>query len=355
MHPRLVALGWDPGWDAVRSALPPLDDLVPGRVATQYRGGYVLFTADGELPAVVSGRFRHESRAPADFPAVGDWVLARDGVIHAVLPRRTAFSRKTNLGLIEEQIAAANVDVVFVVEALGDEPNLRRIERYLTVAYESGAQPVILLSKADLCADVGVALAAVGAIAPGTAMHAVSARAGDALGVLGAYCRPGRSTVFLGPSGVGKTTLLNLLTGTERPTAAVRDDGRGRHTTTHRELVLVEARGVVIDTPGMRELQLWDADAGLTAVFADVEALASACRFADCAHGTEPGCAIRAALADGRLDAGRYASYRKLEREEAFVTKKRDALALSEAKRQRRIFARSVRRVGWRGGDQKDN
>jgi len=350
MHPRLAALGWDPAWEAARSACA-LPDLVPARVATQHRGGYVLFTEEGEATGVVSGRFRHETRAPADFPVVGDWVLVRDGVIHAVLPRRTAFSRKTNLGIVEAQVAAANADVVFVVAALDAEPNLRRIERYLTVAYESGAEPVVLLSKADLCPDVPGALLAVSGSAPGTAVHAISARNGTADEVLARYCRPARTTVFLGPSGVGKTTLLNLLTGTERATAEVLDDGRGRHTTTHRELVLVEGRGVVIDTPGMRELQLWDAESGLSAVFADVEALARECRFADCAHSAEPGCAIRAALDTGRLDPDRYAGYRKLEREEAHIAKQRDARALADEKRERKIFARSIRRAGWRGKD----
>jgi ribosome biogenesis GTPase len=349
MHPRLATLGWDPAWEAVRSTFA--HDLEPARVATQHRGGYLLFTERGELPAVVSGRFRHETVAPADFPVVGDWVLQREGVIHALLPRRTAFSRKTNLGLIEEQVAAANVDVVFVVAALDTEPNLRRIERYVTVAYESGAEPVLLLSKSDLCADLDAALAAVRQVVPGTAVHAVSARTGVGLEILDPYCRPGRTTVFLGPSGVGKTTLLNVLTGTERATAAVREDGRGRHTTTQRELVLVDGRGIVIDTPGMRELQLWDADAGLSAVFADVEALASECRFADCAHDAEPGCAIRSALETGRLDSERFAGYRKLEREELFIAKKRDARLVSDEKRRYRIFARRLRREGWRGRD----
>jgi len=177
MHTRLVSFGWDPAWDAVRATVA-YDDCEPARVATQHRGGYLLFTEDGEQAAVVSGRFRHDTRVPADFPVVGDWVLQRDGVIHALLPRRSAFSRKTNLALIEEQVAAANVDVVFVVAALDTEPNLRRIERYVTVAYESGAEPVLLLSKADLCEDLPAAVAAVEAVVPGTPIHALSARIG---------------------------------------------------------------------------------------------------------------------------------------------------------------------------------
>jgi ribosome biogenesis GTPase len=191
----------------------------------------------------------------------------------------------------------------------------------------------------------------VGEVVPGTPVHGISARTGQGLEVLETYCRPGRTSVFLGPSGVGKTTLLNVLTGTERATAPVLDDGRGRHTTTRRELVLVDGRGVVIDTPGMRELQLWDADAGISTVFADVESLARDCRFADCGHEAEPGCAIRAALDDGRLDSERFAGYRKLEREELFIAKKRDARLVSDEKRQHKIFARSIRRAGWRGRD----
>ena len=352
MQPRLIALGWDPAWEALRS-INPFADLDPARVATQHRGGYVLFGEDGEQTATISGRLRHEARGVGELPAVGDWVLVRDGVIQAVLPRRTSFSRKAVLAW-EEQVAAANADVVFVVAALSSDPNLRSLERYLTVAYESGAEPAIILTKADLCPNVGPALAAVREIAPGTPVHAVSVPAGLGLEIFDTYCRPGRTVVFLGPSGVGKTTLLNALEGGDRPTAAIREDGRGRHTTTHRELVVIARRGMVLDTPGMRELQLWDADAGLSAVFSDIEALALECRFGDCSHEAEPGCAVRAAMEAGTLTADRYASYRKLEREERFIARKRDALARSEEKRKWKIFARSSRQTGGRGLEQKD-
>ena len=350
MHPQLSAFGWDPGWDSVRAA-DPHTDCDPARVAVQHRGAYVLYTADGDRTAAISGRLRHEARSPAGFPAVGDWVLVRDGTIHAILPRRTAFSRKVTLGVAEEQVVAANIDVVFVVASLGAEPNLRRLERFLTVAYESGAQPVVLLSKSDLCLDVPGAVAAVEGVAPGTPVNALSAYTGDGFEVFDRHCTPGRTAVFLGPSGVGKTTLLNALTGTERPTAAVLEDGRGRHTTTRRELVLVAGRGLVLDTPGMRELQLWEADAGLAAMFGDIEAIESRCRFADCGHHGEPGCAIQSALDDGSLSADRYASFRKLEREETHTAQQKDARALSDVKRLQRAFARRVRRAGWRGQD----
>ena len=352
MQSRLIALGWDPAWEALRS-INAFADLEPARVALQHRGSYVLYGETGEQTATISGRLRHEARGVGDLPAVGDWVLARDGVIQAVLPRRTAFSRKAVLAF-EEQVAAANADVVFVVAALGDSPNLRSLERYLTVAYESRAKPAVILTKADLCPDVESALAAVREIAPETPVHAISVPAGTGLEIFDAYCRPGRTVVLLGPSGAGKTTLLNALEGGDRPTAAIREDGRGRHTTTHRELVVIEGRGMVLDTPGMRELQLWDADAGLSAAFSDIEALARTCRFGDCSHDGEPGCAIRSAIETGGLSADRYASYRKLEREEAQITRKRDALARSEEKRRHKIFARDLRRAGWRGSDQRD-
>ena len=345
MHPRLATLGWDPAWEAVRSTLAH-DDAVPARVAVQHRGGYILYTADGDAPAVISGRLRHEAHFLTRLPVVGDWVLARDGVIHAVLPRRTAFSRKVPLGQTDEQVVGANVDGVFVVEAIDAELNVRRLERYLTAAYESGAEPVVLLNKCDLAPDAAAPVAEARTVAAGTPVHAVSARTREGLEALHAYCRPGRTVVFLGPSGVGKTSLLNALSGQERPTAAVLEDGRGQHTTTHRELVIVPGRGMILDTPGMRELQLWDASAGLDAVFDDVAAFGKECRFGDCSHGGEPGCAIRAAIDAGSLAAERFASYQKLEREEAHVLRKRDKRALAEQRREWRTIMRA-RRARW--------
>ena len=313
----------------------------------QHRGGYVLYDAAGETAAVVSGKLRHDSIYLSQLPAVGDWVLARDGVIQAVLPRRTAFSRKIALGQVEQQIVGANIDGVFVVEAIDRELNARRLERYISVAYESGAEPAVLLNKRDLSADVAGAVAQAEAIALGTPVHALSARTGEGLEAVAARCRPGRTVVFIGPSGVGKTSLLNVLTGEPRPTAAVLEDGRGRHATTRRELVLVPERGIVLDTPGMRELQLWDASAGLDAVFADVAQLAGRCRFHDCGHNGEPGCAIQGAIDGGTLAADRFASYQKLEREEAHTLRKRDKRAIAEMRKKWRAIMKA-RRAGWK-------
>jgi ribosome biogenesis GTPase len=315
--------------------------LVPARVSEQHRGAYVVLAEDGELRADLAGRLEHEAAGAGDLPAVGDWVAVAPrsdegaATIHAVLPRRTKFSRKVAWSATEEQVLAANIDTVFLVTSLNDDFNLRRLERYLTLAWESGAQPVIVLTKTDLCADVLGRVLEVEAIAFGVPVHPISSITGDGLELVRSHLAPGRTIALLGSSGVGKSTLVNTLAGEEL--LAVREiresDGEGRHTTTHRQLVLLPGGGLVLDTPGMRELQLWESSDGLGEAFSDIEALTAGCRFTDCAHRTEPGCAIRAALEDGTLEHGRWASYQKLQRELAHLERRLDKRAQSEERK----------------------
>jgi ribosome biogenesis GTPase len=331
---RLIDLrdfGWDAGSGAQFAAFAGRG-LEPARVVKQSRDLSILMTRSGELRGEVSGRLRHEAVCPADYPVVGDWVAIETGgggraLIHAVLPRRTAFTRKAAGEATEAQVAAANVDTVFLVSGLDGELNLSRIERYLTTAWTSGAEPVIVLNKTDLRPDLGEVVAAVAAIAPGVAVVAVSALVDRGLEELGPFLLPRRTVAFLGSSGVGKSTMINRLIGEERfSTAPVSDAaaGRGRHTTTVRELVRLPGGALLIDTPGMRELQLWADDDGLDRTFDEIDRLASRCRFPDCRHEEEPGCAVRAAVEGGILDARRLESYLKLRRELRFVELKKD-------------------------------
>ena len=323
--------GWDDDWSA---AFEPYAErgLCPGRVTRQLRDLSFLWTEQGERSAEVSGKFRHEAADRTAFPVVGDWVaveLSGDdrAVIHAVLPRRSAFIRKTAGELVEAQVAAANVDTVFLVSGLDGDFNLRRIERYVTTAWDSGASPVILLNKSDLRADLESLICEVELVAPGVPVVAVSAIAGGNLDVLQAYLVPRKTVALLGSSGVGKSTLINRLLGEERfRTGPVSDaeEGRGRHTTTTRELVRLPDGALLIDTPGMREIQLWADDEGLGLSFKDIEDLAAGCRFADCSHEREPGCAVRAAAKEGTLDPRRLESYLKLRKEVRFLALKKD-------------------------------
>jgi ribosome biogenesis GTPase / thiamine phosphate phosphatase len=349
----MSALGWSPS-RAEQFEPYAADGLAPARVAAQHRGGYVVYAESGERPAEVAGRLRHEAASVAEFPAVGDWVAVEDApgadaaTIHAVLERATVFSRKAAGDEAVEQVVASNVDVVFLVSAFGDDLNVRRIERYLASGWESGAQPVVVLNKSDLAGDLDAELAEVEAVAFGVPVHVVSCLEGAGLEELRPYLTEGRTVALLGSSGVGKSSLLNRLIGWERQAVQdIRDDGKGRHTTTHRELVLLPGGGLVLDTPGMRELALWDAGAGVGETFSDVAELAAACRFADCAHESEPGCAVRAALADGSLAEERYESYRKLQGELRHLELKTDPLALAEARKARRRFARSLRNSSY--------
>jgi ribosome biogenesis GTPase len=341
----LQRLGWSPFF-AEPFQQYESDGLVPGRVAVQERGSYLVYTEDGERWAEVTGRLRHDTASSADFPAVGDWV-ALDDRIHAVLPRRTKFSRKVAFLKTEEQVLAANVDVVFLVMALTERDfNPRRLERYLATAWESGAEPVVVLSKADLCDDVPGHLAEAEGVAYGVPVHVTSAVTGDGLDALRASFAGDRTAALLGSSGVGKSTLINAFLGSELlRTNEIRADGRGRHTTTHRELVPLPEGGLLLDTPGMRELQLWTADSGLDETFTDVTELAARCRFNDCSHDGEPGCAVRAALAEGSLEAERYASYEKLQRELRHLEVRLDKRLQAEERKKRRTFAKSLRQM----------
>ena len=345
----LTALGWD---DTLAEQFEPhaAAGLVAGRVAVQHRGAYDVLTELGELRCDVAGRLYDESASPADLPAVGDWVAVaprsdeQAGTIHAVLPRRTKFSRKTAWQAAEEQVLAANIDVVFIVSSLNEDLNLRRLERYLILARESGAQPVVLLTKSDLAADVADAPAAVDSIAADVPVVVLSSVSGEGLDAVRSWLRPGVTAALLGSSGVGKSTLVNTLAGEELlTTQEIRDDGQGRHTTTRRELVRLPGGALVIDTPGMRELQLWVADEGLEETFEDVTSLFDQCRFSDCSHDSEPGCAVKAALEDGTLTPERWESYLKLQAELAHLERRLDKRAASEERKRWKALSRFSR------------
>jgi ribosome biogenesis GTPase / thiamine phosphate phosphatase len=348
----LAQLGWTPALEE-QFAPHAADRLAPARVAVEHRDAYVVYTAREERQAELSGRLRHAAADRADLPAVGDWVAVtatEPPLVQAVLPRTSKFSRMaaTDHGQTVEQVVAANVDVVFLTVGLDEDFNVRRLERYLTMGWESGASPVVVLTKLDLCDDVEPALLAVESVAMGVPVHAVSNVTGEGVEALGAYLSEGKTVAALGSSGVGKSSLVNRLAGEQlMATGEVRSDGRGRHTTTNRQLLLLPGGGLFLDTPGMRELRLWDSAGGLATTFDDVAAAAARCRFNDCSHEAEPDCGVRAALAEGTLEEERYLSWRKLQGELRHLALKQDARLLSEARKERRRFAKSQRKPSW--------
>jgi ribosome biogenesis GTPase / thiamine phosphate phosphatase len=301
--------------------------LIPARVTFQGRGMYRLVSENGELWAEIGGALRHESLVSENLPTCGDWVLADNPmgldrtVIRFLLPRRTLFSRKQAGTALGQQVVAANIDTVCLVSGLDSDFNQRRIERYLAIAWESGARPMIVLNKADICAEVPIRIAEAMSLAPGVPVLAVSASVGSGIDDILKFAGRGQTLALLGSSGVGKSSIVNRLLG--RSVQEVReidlDTGRGMHTTAARQLFLLPSNGLIMDTPGMRELQIWSVDAGLDTAFEDIKALSEGCRFRDCSHQTEPGCRVRDAVAEGELDTGRLVNYLKLCKEARYI------------------------------------
>lgn len=323
---RLIDLGWNPFFDVHFESFQK-QGFSAMRIVRENRKKYIACNELGEFICEISGKFRFEADSKKKFPTVGDWVAVstlpdeRKAIIHALLPRKSIFSRKVAGEITDEQVVAANIDVVFIVCGLDLNFNLRRIERYLSLAWESGAVPVILLNKADICPEAEARKNEVEAIAFGVDVHTLSASKKVGMDIFGKYVRAGGTAAFLGSSGVGKSTIINSLLGAERlKVNDVSDLGsRGRHTTTFRELIFLPNGGMVIDTPGMRELQVWGDEDGLKQVFDDIEGLALTCRFKDCSHQSEPECTVQKAINNGSLDADRLKSFLKLKKEFAYL------------------------------------
>lgn len=331
--------------------------FVPGRVIAEHRQRYRLWTElgeTGEMWGEVSGRFIHTAQSQAEYPTVGDWVVLKPddggtmGIIQAVLPRKSCFSRKAVMsggnpdggGKTDQQAMAANIDYLFLVVGLDGDFNIRRLERYITAAWDSGSSPVVVLNKIDLCTDLVAVLNQVEEVSMGIPILTASAKELIGLDAFQPYLQKGKSSVFLGSSGVGKSSLINALLGEEKQLVKDlrEDDSRGRHTTTHRELLLLPGGGMIVDTPGLRELQIWsDGEStgdGIRSAFHDIEELFADCRFHNCQHQSEPGCAVQLALAENRLDNNRYQNYLKLQREAAHLEIRRDKRAQRQAQKE---------------------
>lgn len=331
-YPHLTKYGWNDNWNkALQQKIQQTNkSLEPARIVAQFSKQYRVITESGERIAEVTGRYEFEAGSRSDFPAVGDWVLVhllegeQRASIHALLPRISSMTRKEAGNVIDEQVIASNMNAIFITNALNQDFNIRKIERYLIAVWESGALPVVLLTKSDLCSHPEKNIALIEAIAPGVPVHAVSAFLNKGKEELSPYLIPGYTVAIAGSSGVGKSTLLNWLADDHlQDVQAIREsDARGRHTTTHRELFILPSGAIMMDTPGMRELQLWDAADGWETTFADIITLASKCRFHNCCHESEAGCAVKQAIEEGTLDTRRYANYKKTEKELAHLARK---------------------------------
>ena len=359
----LEKLGWDNFFQAHYHAFED-NNFTVARISLQQKKMYSVMTEAGEFPAVILGRLRHDAESLADFPVVGDWVLVKIkdddeiAVIHHILPRKTKISRNTSARkdkkiIADEQVIVANIDTAFVVAALNEELNPRRIERYLTVIWDSGATPVLLLNKADLCEDIETVLEELQEIAVGVSVHVLSAAEEEGLDALQPHLGEGKTIALLGSSGVGKTTIINKLLGTDDLKVADIGDykDKGRHTTTYRSLIVLPQGGLLIDNPGLRAVSLWDGEEGIKKSFQDIEEFGENCRFSDCQHINEPGCAVQEALIDNKISTDRYESYLKLQKELAHRSRKENWAMRQNTKKRWKTLSKHIRQMKKPGGE----